>query len=80
MEASFGLALFIFTFVIANFASIFICLYVAYNRKYNIPMILIMSYGCIGTLMMLLVGFLLYITSNIEESNLWKKFAKMREF
>ncbi len=76
----FVLAMFIFSLVMANIGSIFICLYAAYNRKYNMPMILVALYGFMGTLVVAVVFLILFIIARVEETKFWQKFAKMREF
>ncbi|QHJ74288.1 hypothetical protein VH12019_00369 [Vibrio phage VH1_2019] len=76
----FLLAMFIFSFAMANIGSIFICLYAAFNRQYNVPMILVALYGFMGTFVVGIVFFLLFIFAKIEETKFWQKLSKMREF
>ncbi|QBX05983.1 hypothetical protein vBValMR10Z_67 [Vibrio phage vB_ValM_R10Z] len=71
--------MFIITFVISNIIAIFTGLHIIFERTYNIPMIMIMLYGFIGTLLVSIVMFILFIICKIEQTKFWQNISKMRE-
>lgn len=71
--------MFIITFVLSNIIAIFIGLHVIFERQYNIPMVVVMLYGFIGTLLVATVMSILFVLCKIEETEFWRKISKMRE-